>query len=95
MSGGQFSSLQNAPDRKTQLIQVRQRWRPETHLRVSKIIGLKAKVHLFGLRALVYGGGALAPSQGVKVAASARVGERHRHLHRLRQNLRLQCGNFR
>jgi hypothetical protein len=39
----------------------------------QRSLALKAKAHLFGLGALVYGGRALAPSPGVGVAACARA----------------------
>jgi hypothetical protein len=39
----------------------------------QRTLALKAKAHLLGLRALVHGGRALAPSPGVGVAACARA----------------------
>jgi hypothetical protein len=42
-------------------------------LEYQRSLALMAKVHLFGLGALLHGSGALAPSPGVGVAACART----------------------
>jgi hypothetical protein len=98
VSGTQFPSLQNALDRKVQRIQVRRKWRPEPQIGVSKILGLQAKVHSFSLGAVVYSGGALAPSPGVGMAASETAGGRRCLWRRRRRNLHLNVvifGDFR
>jgi hypothetical protein len=58
VSGSQLPSLQNAPDRKVQQIQVRRKRRHEPHLGVSKILGLKGK------GAFIWPGGACGRRRG-------------------------------
>jgi hypothetical protein len=63
-------------------------------LEYQRSLDLKAKAHLFGLGALVHGGGAPAPFLGIDAAARAAAGGRRRPRHRLLRNLCLNVQIF-
>jgi hypothetical protein len=76
VSGSQLPSLQNAPDRKVQQIQVRRKRRLEPLPRVANTLTLKAKEHFFGVGMPAHGGRAPAPFPGIEVAARSAGGGR-------------------
>jgi hypothetical protein len=94
VSGSQLPSLQNAAGRKVQQIQVRRKWRPEPHLTVSKILGLKSEsafIWLGGACARRQGPGPLPRGRGVGLCTSC---GRRSLWRRYRRNLRPNMGIF-
>jgi hypothetical protein len=94
VSGSQLLSLQNAPVRKMQRIQVQRKRRPEPLPRVTNTPTLKAKEHFFSVGTPPHGGGAPAPFPGLEAAVRAAGGGRRHPRRRHRRNLCLNVQFF-